>query len=106
MLESYEEFEEFISNRIAKLREHKKISARDLSLSLGFGPSYINNIENKNNMPSLAGLFFICDFFKIEPKDFFDDGLSYPELVSEVITRCKKLDEQSLRKVLEFITWF
>lgn len=39
---------DFISDRIAKLRTEKNISARDMSLSLGQSQSYINNIENKN----------------------------------------------------------
>ncbi|MCR5669239.1 MAG: helix-turn-helix transcriptional regulator, partial [Lachnospiraceae bacterium] len=34
------------SERLSKLRLQKGISARDMSLSLGQSPSYINNIEN------------------------------------------------------------
>ncbi|MCI9626946.1 MAG: helix-turn-helix transcriptional regulator [Clostridia bacterium] len=56
---AYEEFEDFISTRIAKLRQQKNISARDMSISLGLGEAYVNHIENKSNMPSLKGLFYI-----------------------------------------------
>ncbi len=100
MIECYEDF---ISERIAKLREQKNISARDMSLSLGFGAGYINNIENKNNMPSIQGLYYICEFLRITPKDFFDDGTEAPELILELVDVCKRLDRKSLENLLEFI---
>lgn len=35
--------------RFAQLREQKGVSAREMSLSLGFSAGYINNIENGVN---------------------------------------------------------
>ena len=40
-------YEDFVPERLAKLRTQKGISARDMSLSLGQANNYINNIENK-----------------------------------------------------------
>lgn len=37
--------EEFFGQRLAQLRITKGVSARDMSLSLGQSPSYINKIE-------------------------------------------------------------
>ena len=40
--------------RLSALRMQKGLSARDMSLSLGQGESYINNVENCQNYPSMA----------------------------------------------------
>ena len=71
-------YEEFTQNRIAQLRMQKNVSARDMSLTLGQNNSYINQIENKKALPSLQGLFYICEYFGITPQQFFDDGNAYP----------------------------
>lgn len=65
-------YEEFTQNRIAQLRMQKNVSARDMSLTLGQNNSYINQIENKKALPSLQGLFYICEYFGITPQQFFD----------------------------------
>lgn len=70
-------YEEFTQNRIAQLRMQKNVSARDMSLSLGQNNSYINQIENRKALPSLQGLFYICEYFGITPQQFFDDQVSY-----------------------------
>ena len=63
------EKEEFIK-RLTELRMNKGVSARDMSLSLGQSPGYINNIENGVNLPSMTVFFYICDYFGI-----LDDGM-------------------------------
>lgn len=42
-------YEDFVPERLAKLRLQKGVSARDMSLSLGQANNYINNIENKSH---------------------------------------------------------
>ncbi len=42
--------------RLAWLREKKGVSARDMSLSIGQNPGYINNIETGKAKPSLDGI--------------------------------------------------
>lgn len=37
--------------RLVELRMNKGVSARDMSLSIGQSPGYINNIENGVNFP-------------------------------------------------------
>ena len=70
--------EKDFSLRLAKLREEKGVSARDMSLSMGQNPGYINNIESGKSMPSLSGLFYICEYLGITPKDFFDTDTASP----------------------------
>ena len=89
-------YEEFTQNRIAQLRLQKDVSARDMSLSLGQNINYINQIENKKSMPSLQGLFYICEYFGITPQEFFDEGSSYPVQMAELIEDMKQLDSAML----------
>ena len=60
--------EKDFSLRLAKLREEKGVSARDMSLSMGQNPGYINNIESGKSMPSLSGIFYICEYLGISPE--------------------------------------
>lgn len=50
------EKDEFI-RRLIELRLNKGVSARDMSLSIGQSPGYINNIENDVNFPSMTVFF-------------------------------------------------
>ena len=89
-------YEEFTQERIANLRKNKGVSANDMSLSLGQNSTYINKIENKKSLPSLPGLFYICDFFRITPQEFFDEGNPNPEKLKKIIENLKLLDEKAL----------
>ena len=96
-------YEEFTQNRIAQLRMQKNVSARDMSLSLGQNNSYINQIENKKALPSLQGLFYICEYFGITPQQFFDDGNAYPVQLADLIEDMKKLDAASLEHIAAIV---
>lgn len=96
-------YEKYISERIAHLRTAKKISARDMSLSIGQNENYINHIENGKSMPSMQVFFYICDYFKISPKEFFDEGTSCPALIKEVTEDLKALDEKQINNIHEII---
>ena len=96
-------YEEFTQNRIAQLRLQKNISARDMSLSLGQNNSYINQIENKKSLPSLQGLFYICEFLGVTPQQFFDDGNAYPDQLAALIENLKKLDDESLEHIAAIV---
>lgn len=92
-------YEEFTQNRIAQLRLQKNVSARDMSLSLGQNGSYINQIENHKALPSLTGLFYICEYFEITPQQFFDENSTYPAQLTELIDDLNKLNETSLEHI-------
>ena len=96
-------YEEFTQNRIAQLRMQKNVSARDMSLTLGQNNSYINQIENKKALPSLQGLFYICEYFGITPQQFFDDGSAYPAQLADLVEDMKKLDASSLEHIAAIV---
>ena len=85
--------------RLAKLREQKGVSARDMSLSMGQNPGYINNVENGKSMPSLQGFFYICEYLGITPSSFFDEKNSSPDKLASLIEDLKKLDDAQLSSV-------
>ena len=89
-------YEDFTQERIAKLRIQKGSSARDMSLSLGQNDSYINRIENKKSLPSLSGLFYICEYLGITPQEFFDEDSPHPERLQGIIKDLKQLDDNAL----------
>ena len=60
-------YEDFVPERLAKLRALKGVSARDMSLSLGQANNYINNIENKKSLPAMQSFFYICEYLGVTP---------------------------------------
>ena len=58
-------YEDFVPERLAKLRALKGVSARDMSLSLGQANNYINNIENKKSLPAMQSFFYICEYLGV-----------------------------------------
>ncbi len=77
--------EKLFAHRLAQLREKKGVSARDMSLSIGQNPGYINNIESGKSAPSLAGIFYICEYLNVSPKEFFDVDVENPTRLNSII---------------------
>lgn len=88
--------EKDFSLRLAQLREKKGVSARDMSLSIGQNPGYINSIESGKSMPSLVGVFYICDYLGITPSEFFDIDSNDPVRLRSLIEKLKKLSDSKL----------
>lgn len=93
----------FIKQRIAKLRTENNISARELSLRLGQSSGYINTIENGKSLPSMSMFLYICDYFGITPKDFFDEECLHPNLSSKIAEESKGLDSKDVETILNLI---
>ena len=91
------------AERLAQLRTAKGVSARDMSLSIGQSAGYINNIENKNNLPSMTAFFYICEYLGITPQEFFEFDSKYPQKLDEIIGDLKRLDEQQLSHISAII---
>lgn len=95
--------EKDFSLRLARLREEKGVSARDMSLSMGQNPGYINNIESGKSMPSLSGIFYICEYLGITPQEFFDTDNNDPAKFKELIEAAKWLNSEQLGHVIAII---
>lgn len=94
-------YEDFVAQRIRQLRKQKKISAREMSLAIGQNVNYINRIEHKYNLPSLQGLFYICEYFGITPQEFFDiNSRSNPIKIQEATKALIKLNDEQLSLII------
>ena len=95
--------EQFVRDRITKLRLQKDISEYQLSYDLGHSRGYINNISSGKSLPSLSEFFAICDYFEITPQQFFDDGTQNPELIQKALEGMKQLSEDDMLMLLGII---
>lgn len=86
--------------RMVELRMNKGVSARDMSLSIGQSPGYINNIENGVNYPSMTTFFYICDYFGISPKEFFDTETSNPTKAHALLSAAQGLSDEQLDNLI------
>ena len=82
--------------RIAELRTQRGVSARDMSLSLGQSESYINKIENRRTLPSMAGFFYICEYLGISLSEFFNDEMTNPVKIAELLNSFQNLNDDLL----------
>ncbi len=89
--------------RLAQLREKKNVSAREMSLAIGQNAGYINNIELGKSLPSLSGLFYICDYLGVSVSEFFDLSMQNPPKLDAVIQDLKKLDDQQLEVIANLV---
>ena len=89
--------------RLAQLREKKNVSAREMSLAIGQNAGYINNIESGKSLPSLPGIFYICDYLGISVGEFFDLETKNPTKLDAIIKDLKKLDDQELDNIANLI---
>lgn len=95
--------DEQFHKRLAELRLRADVSARDMSLSIGQSESYISNIENGHNLPSMAAFFYICEYLKVTPREFFDLESHDPNRLSEVVGKLKRLNSEQLALVSNLI---
>ena len=93
-------YEDFVPERLAKLRTQKGVSARDMSLSLGQANNYINNIDNKKSLPAMQSFFYICEYLGVTPQEFFDEENPNPEALQEFIAEAKRLDSNAMTYIL------
>ena len=88
--------EQFIRDRLSRLREEKQISERKMSLDLGHSRSYMQGISSGRALPSMTEFLAICDYLEVTPKDFFDEGSVNPPLLQTLLDKLKTLSENDL----------
>ncbi len=89
--------------RLSRLREKKGVSARDMSLSIGQNPGYINNIETGKSKPSIEGFFYICEYLGVTPCEFFDTASSDPSKIDAIVQDMKKLSDEQLDTIATLV---
>lgn len=89
-------YESFVRNRISELRMKKGVSEYKMSLDLGHSKSYIQSISAGKALPSFSEFLCICDYLSVTPRDFFDTGITEPQLVNRLTETAKNLDSEDL----------
>jgi hypothetical protein len=51
-------------------------------------------------MPSLSGIFYICEYLEISPKDFFDTDAASPSKANELYSIAKGLSSEQLDNLI------
>ena len=96
-------YKDMFVSRLAQLRLQKNVSARDMSLSIGQNPAYINNIETGKALPSMSAFFYICEYLDVSPKDFFDIDSINPQEVRHIADKLARLNEKKLKDISNII---
>ena len=94
--------EDFIRNRITEMRLKKGVSEYRMSTDMGHSKSYIQGITSGRAMPSMAEFLYMCEYFGITPRDFFDVELDNPALLEQTREALKTLKDDDLMLVLSF----
>lgn len=91
------------ASKLAMHRLEKGISAREMSLSLGQGAGYINNIENGRNMPSMAMFFEICEYLNVTPVEFFEYSAGNQIEDSKLLNSFHQLSDSDKKFIFDVI---
>ena len=92
--------EAFIRKRMTELRQKKGVSEYKMSNDMGHSKGYIQSISSGRSMPSLSEFLYMCEYFGITPRDFFDDELKNPILLQHAIDGLKTLNDDDLTLIL------
>ena len=74
---------QYIRKRITELRIKKGVSEREMSLTLGKGPSFVNQIVSGKNNLVYKSFLEICEYFEITPYEFFEED--YDPIIAKEI---------------------
>ena len=95
--------DDMIRNRITQLRMKKGVSEYQMSLDLGHSKSYMQSISSGRALPSMSEFLVICDYLGVTPREFFDEELGNPALVSEITSRLRDYSDDDLRLILALL---
>lgn len=91
-------YDDFIRERITRLRLERNLSEYQLSYELGQSKGYIQSITSGRALPSMAMFLEICDYFNLTPTEFFETKLP-PLPVRETCQKLVELDDSDLALV-------
>lgn len=95
--------EQFIRERITKLREEKGVSERKMSLDLGHSTSYIRSITSGRSLPSMTEFLYICEYLGISPMEFFDKKSETTIAQQRVIDAIRGMLDEDVELIEKFI---
>ena len=91
---------DFIRKRISELRIQKGVSEYKMSFDLGHSKGYIQSISSGRALPSMPEFLYICDYFGITPKEFFDTEVDEPVILQELFSVVKDFSSDDLKALI------
>jgi len=70
---------------------------------MGQNPNYINHIETGRTLPSLTGVFYICEYLGVTPSEFFDEDNKNPKKLDEITRDLRRLSPAQLETVAALV---
>ena len=68
-------YHEVFLDKLRYFAENKsKSSDERISLELGMNKGYLNQILNKRKYPSFPAFYEMCQYFDVQPEDFFHES--------------------------------
>ena len=103
--EESHEYQELFVRQLEKFRLQKGVSQRDMSLSLGQSEGFISKLTNPkaHNLPRMINFFYICDYFHIHPRDFFDEKIEHPSRIRSLVKDLSELDETQIEHIAAIV---
>ena len=95
--------EQFIRDRISKLREEKQVSERKMSLDLGHSTSYIRSITSGRSLPSMSEFLYISEYLGVTPMEFFNEGKATTLIQQKAIDYIYSMSDADVSLMIEFI---
>ena len=91
--------EQFIRDRLSKLREEKQVSERKMSLDLGHSTSYIRG----RSLPSMSEFLYICEYLGITPSEFFKEEKETTLTQQKAIDYIYTMTDEDIQLLIGFI---
>lgn len=88
--------ENFIAERITRLRLDYGVSEYQMSLELGQSKSYVQGITSGKSLPSVKQLFNIADYFGISLSEFFQEDRDKSLVFQNAVNELRKLDDEDI----------
>lgn len=92
-----------VAGRIKKLRTEREVSSVEMSRSLGFYDSYIDQIEQGRIIPTIYDLSQICHYLGTDIYAFLNHENSRSEILIQIYDELEKYDVDSLLKLYYMI---
>ena len=95
--------EQFIRDRISRLREDKQVSERKMSLDLGHSTSYIRSITSGRALPSMSEFLYICEYLGVTPMELFNEEKSTTLTQQKAIDYIYTMSDEDISLMIGFI---
>ncbi len=98
--------ENYIRQRMTELRLKKGVSEYKMSTDMGKSKGYIQSISSGRSMPSISEFLYMCEYFGVTPREFFDSEMDNPALIQQAVDIMKSMSDDDLQAVIALLLRF